>query len=907
MLQEYKRKRRFGRTPEPPPSPGGEGGQHLTFVVQEHAARRLHWDFRLEWGGVLKSWAVPKGPSLNPDDKHLAVHVEDHPLAYGAFEGVIPKGEYGAGPVIVWDRGIYSPDEGGVTSWQDRAEAEERMRRGYQEGKLSVFLRGRKLKGSWTLVRTKRGEGKDWLLIKHRDQYASSRDVLLQDRSVISGLTVRDLREGLRSPERPSEGAAVPHPQAVKAPFPEDPRPMLAMLARAPFDREGWLFEVKLDGIRALASVRDGEVELRSRKGNNITRAWPSIVASLASQFEREMLIDGEIVALDEKGVPRFQALQPRMHLTRKGDIERAEAEIPALFYAFDLLYLNGYDLRKVPLAERKAILWQALDQDQRLRYVEYIERDGLATFQGARRLGFEGVIAKKGDSLYEPGVRSRNWLKVKAVQRQEFVVCGYTEGSGGRRGTFGALVLGYYEEEGRLVHAGSVGSGFKEGELVELKEQLDRLQAKAPPFEQKPDLGGMRVTWVRPQMVVEVKFSEWTKDGLLRAPVYLGLRPDVDPRQVRREDVALTVAKVDVSGDAGLAGAVAEVLEQLERPKGEFFVNVQGERIKLTNLDKQFWPAHDNRPALSKRDLIRYYTRVAPWLLPHLRDRPLTLTRYADGISGQAFYQKQLPKVSSFVQTVRLWSNEHQHDREYVLCNNLATLVWLAQLADLEMHAWMARINPEPDAPELPTKTWGSEEAIDASVLNYPDFLVIDLDPYIYAGSEAKGEEPALNRRAFEMTREFAFRVRELLEQLRLSAFVKTTGKTGLHVYVPLVRRYDYDQIRAASEAMGRFLRQRYPSQLSLDWSVEKRRGKVFFDHKQNMRGKTLAAPYSLRPTPAATVSMPVTWDELPSVYPTDFTIDSAPSLLEKRGDAWAGILEAKRDLKALLQRGAG
>jgi bifunctional non-homologous end joining protein LigD len=925
QLLRYRQKRDFSKTAEPRGGAHAAEANDLTFVIQQHAATRMHWDFRLEIDGVLASWAVPRGPSLNPKDKRMAAHVEDHPMEYGAFEGVIAKGNYGAGQVIVWDHGTYSPDEGGELSWGDRDEADARMRDGLAAGKLSFTLRGQKLHGSWTLVRMAR-DPKSWLLIKHRDEHASTRDVLEEDRSVLSGLTIADLKEG-RMP--PVNGDARPHPDAREAQFPDarSLRPMLATPIARPFSRPGWIFEPKLDGVRALAFISRpsagtaARVELRSRRGTPMHAQYPEVVDAMATQPVESAVFDGEIVAFNADGAPDFQELQARINLSNPAEVERAAVVTPVYYYVFDLLYLNGHDLTRLPLTERKALLRRTLQTGTHALLVEFERDDGEAMYEAAARLGLEGMVAKRGTSIYEPGIRSAAWLKVKSVQEQEFVIGGYTEGEGARSKTFGGLLIGYYEG-GDLRFASSVGSGLSDATLDAIRKRLARIEIDESPFADPPaTIGGRwrggraaRCRWVKPELVAEVRFSAWTRDGGLRAPVFRGLRMDVDPRSVRREESA-SFAQIDVSANepnatapgSSVERAVASIVGQLESTaKANFTLDCDGTPIKLTNLDKEFWPATKDRPARTKRELVRYYARVAPFLLPHLRDRPLTLTRYPNGITGASFYQKHWPSrfPKEFrVERVSLFSAHNDTDGDYILVNNLQTLVWLAQLADLEIHAWMARVDPEPDAHGLPTDFAGSQEKMDRSVLNYPDFMVFDLDPYIYAGHEKKGEEPALNRRAFDKTREMAFALKELLEQLRLSSFVKTTGKTGLHVYVPVLRQYTYDEIRAASAAVGQFMVQQYPNDLTREWSTVKRTGKVFFDYNQNTRGKTLAAEYSLRPSPEAAVSAPVTWDELGRVYPTDFDIDTEPERLARTGDLWANILASKQDLRALIE----
>lgn len=927
-LLRYRQKRRFDDTPEPEAGVPGESGD-LTFVIQQHAATRMHWDFRLEVDGVLVSWAVPRGPSLNTKDKRMAAHVEDHPFDYGGFEGVIPKGNYGAGQVIVWDRGTYSPDEKGVYSWGNKAEGSARILKEIEDGKVSFSLRGQKLHGSWTLVRIAK-DPKSWLLIKHRDEFVSTRDVLEEDRSVISGLTIQDLKEG-RMPAMPSrDGAAppAPHPEARKADFPDAKklRPMLATPVAQPFSRDGWIFEPKFDGVRTLAFVRressdgDAKVDLRSRRGNAVNVQYPEIVDAVAEQRVTSAVFDGEIVALDENGTPSFQDLQARINLSKPAEVARIAETVPVHYFVFDILYLDGYDLTRVPAIERKAILRRMLTPGDGVKYVEHERDDGETLYAAATNIGFEGVVAKRGQSIYEPGVRSGSWLKIKDVNEQEFVVGGFTEGEGSRSKTFGGLLIGYYDG-GELRFASSVGSGLTDRMLDDVYARLKKIGIDAPPFVNPPTtIGGRwaggksaRCFWVKPEIVVQVAFNSWTRDGGLRAPVFKGLRADVDPRAIRREEPAQAVdviASAEPADDApagAIERAVASVVDQLEsNTKADFTLDVDGVPIKLTNLGKEFWPATQDHPARTKRELIRYYARVAPYLLPHLKDRPLTLTRYPNGIDGKSFYQKhwasEFPKEFR-VERVAVYSSHNDTDGQYILVNNVQTLLWLAQLADLELHASMARVNPEPDAHGIATTFSGSEENLDASVLNYPDYMVFDLDPYIYAGHEKKGEEPALNRKAFEKTREIAFALKALLEQLRLSSFVKTTGKTGLHIYVPVLRQYTYDEIRAASGAVGQHMVQQFPDDLTMEWATQKRTGMIFFDHNQNSRGKTLAAQYSARPAPDAAVSAPVTWDELKRVYPTDFTIDTEPARLAKSGDLWAHILDSKQDLKALIE----
>ena len=911
MLDDYNKKRDFSRTREPEPlSPAPVRGG-LAFVVQKHAARRLHYDFRLELDGVLKSWAVPKGPSVNPQDKRLAVMVEDHPLDYGTFEGVIAHGNYGAGQVIVWDAGVYSPDADGRLSFGDRAEAEERMRRDLEKGKLSFTLQGRKLRGSWTLVRTARSPT-DWLLIKHRDEQADPyQDVTLEERSVQSGLSIGDLKEG-RLPEPATKvlPTSVFDVEEIRAmgktsPFPSRPKPMLARVADKPFSHPDWLFEPKLDGYRVLALLRQGKVTLLSRNGVDLTTALPVVAGELGVQPQEELVLDGEIVAINEHGLPDFGLLQESINLERI-QLDHLLSGATVVYYPFDLLYMDGTDLQRVPLLQRKMLLSEVLIPGDHVQPVEYVEADGESFFKAALQLGLEGMVAKRRDSTYEPGGRSRSWLKVKALRDQEFVVGGYIPGAGARSATFGALLVGYYEGD-QLNYAGRVGSGFDNSTLGKLQETLARLHTDEPPFVHDPELDNTVNHWVRPELVARVKFSQWTADGRLRAPVFMGLRSDVDPREVTREIQEATISPKEAGTRPGahmMHSDIASALEQLSGTEEKLLLQIAGHRISLTNLNKALWPPSEGAAPVTKRDLIRYYVRVAPYLLAHLSHRPLTFTRYPNGIQGKSFYQKHWDqKLPEFVETVRLFSSHNEGDGEYIMVNNIATVVWLAQLATIEFHPWLSRTVQDTDATHLGTTFTGSKEAIDASVLNYPDFIAFDLDPYIYSGKEKAGDEPELNRHAFSRAAEVARTLKDILDQLSLSSFLKTSGKTGLHIYVPIMREYDYPVTRKTCELTGRFLMQQLPKDVTMEWTVSKRPGNIFLDHNQNTRSKNMASVYSLRPAPDAPVSTPIRWDELDHIYPTDFTIGTVPDRLETTGDLWADILSAKHDLRRLLE----
>ena len=850
------------------PVEGREGP--LMFVIQQHSATRLHYDFRIECDGVLMSWAVPKGPSLDPADKRLAVRTENHPFDYGSFEGIIPKGQYGAGEVIVWDCGVYSPDEDDETWFHDRGKAEELVRQGMAAGKLSLLLRGEKAKGSFALVRTK--DRKTWLLIKHKDRLVKKGDLTEHNRSVLSGATV----EEMTSVPAYAFSAERLVPGGEKRSMPEKLLPMHAEVGDAVFNSADWMWEPKLDGYRALAFIDEGGVRLRSRRGLELGEDFPRLVAELGKQMVNGMVLDGEIVAFDADGKPSFGAMQ-----NRGSGAERA------VYYCFDLPYFAGMDLRKSTYADRRRYLAQCLLPSPLVQLV-HAEHDGLALHKAAIASGFEGVIGKRKNSLYEAGRRSKAWLKVKAANTADFVVGGYTKGKGSRA-PLGALLLGYWQGK-ELRFASHVGSGFDDKSLARTKKLLEPLQRKTSPFAEEPELNAPTV-WVEPNLVAEVKYQGWTHDDHLRAPIFLRLRDDIDAKAVKR---------------AAPATSDNEILAQLDNAKASLTLAVGKHSIKLTHLDRIYWPADPalKQPALTKRDLLRYFAQVAPYILPHLADRPLTMIRMPDGINGQRFFQKHWSQEKpAFVETVTVFSSSKEDSHEYILCNNLPTLLWLAQSGTLEFHVWHSRAKPGGDAKSRSTDYASSEEAMDASVLNFPDYVVFDIDPYIYSGKEKAGDEPELNNVAFEKGKEVAFWLREVLRTMKLDAVVKTSGKTGLHVFVPIRRTIDFEAARAVSELVGRHLMRQHPKDITMEWSVPKRTGKIFMDYNMNVRGKTLNVAYSPRGAPGAPVSMPLTWDELADAHPLDFRLTNAAERLAGTGDRWQHALERKFSLEKALK----
>ena len=946
-LEDYRRKRRFSDTPEPEGAPGAQG-VHPRFVVQEHHARNIHWDLRLEMEGVLRSWAIPKGPSLDPADKRLAVLVEDHPIDYGEFEGVIPPGNYGAGTVMLWDRGTYGCLEG------DPAEA-------FRRGKLTLVFAGEKLRGEFHFVRTKRNNGRDWLLFKGNDQFATSGYTPSGTRSVKSGRLIEAIRadqdarwtpsaaprggSGPRAdpagsdPTAPAEarrkggppgagskdeaksrpgtaprGAApsrtgAPARKMARArkgvaadPFPAPFRPMLAQATDRPFDRAGWLFEIKWDGVRALGFVRrtgaKQEIALYSRTLNRINAQFPEVVDALARLEGDGAVLDGEVIAPDERGKPSFARMQERFHLEQASEVRQAAARIPAVYAVFDCLYWGGRDLRARPLAERRRVL-EELALPAGILRSDTVEGEGLTLFEAARQQGLEGIIAKKAGSPYRSGSRSPDWVKIKVRRTLEAVVGGITRGKGYRKGTFGALVLGQHDPRTRkLVHIGQTGGGLKDADLRLLRGRLDPLITKTSPFAEVPDTL-QPATWVRPEVVVEVEYGERTPDGKLRAPVYLGVRDDIPAR-----DVLLPPDAAPQAGNGRPAGAPPASMAPAPVQRRGVPASVPPlPEGSYSNLDKIFFP----ELGLTKGDVIAYYHTMAPYLLPHLKDRPLTLRRWPNGIHGEDFFHKDIQDAPRFVRTVRIWSDQGDRDIRMVVCDDEATLLWLAQMGCIEMHAWFSRITPVPgrgrDRPGTTFDT--SEAAIEASTLNVPDFVVFDIDPFLFpegtGPTRRHGElDPDYTRRGFEAARQAALWLHEALEGLGLRAYLKTSGKTGLHAFVPIARRYTFAQTHAFAKTVATWLEQQHPDALTTAWAVPQRVGKVFLDYNQNVRGKTIASVYSLRPVPQATVSVPVTWEELRAgVDPLQWTITTVFGRLERVGDLWADILKPAQRLE--------
>uniref|UniRef100_C6E8Q6 DNA ligase (ATP) n=1 Tax=Geobacter sp. (strain M21) TaxID=443144 RepID=C6E8Q6_GEOSM len=866
-LEEYQRKRNPERTPEPPAGEG-KSDRSLRFVVHMHAASHLHYDFRLELDGVLKSWAIPKGPSLDPSVKRLAMMVEDHPYDYGDFEGVIPKGNYGAGEVIVWDAGSYE-----APGAADLEQNMRLLREGLKKGDLKFVLSGRKLNGEYALVRIKGDKENTWLLIKKNDRYASAEDVTLQDRSVVSGVTIEEVRAG-RKPQAPAATAEAAEPVGPvgpvgpAAPMPHRLTPMLARSAAEPFDDPDWLFEIKLDGYRAIAEIEDGEALLYSRNNLSFNKRFPAIVQSLAS-LPVTAVLDGEVVALDEKGRSYFQLLQNNRR-TGEGNI---------YYYAFDLLYVDGEDLRAEPLEARKERLRSLLPELPWVRFGDHIREYGRQFFELARENNLEGILAKRADSRYLAGRRSGDWLKIKIRLQQEAVICGFTQPRGSRKG-LGSLVLGVYEND-ELVYIGLTGGGFDDAGLKEMYAALQLLVQPESPFRQQVKTS-MPATWVKPVLVCEVEFAEWTDENVMRQPIFLGLREDKDPRSVQREIFPAEVqppvhrARTDHEEDADEPAAgekvPAEETVATANPsgnkgskKGEVNLVIDGQRLTLTNLDKVFWPEE----GYTKGDVIDYYRKMARVILPYLVDRPESMYRTPHGITEGGFYQKETGDlIPPWITAREIYSKHVDKNIKFLVCQNEATLIYMANLGCIEINPWLSRLQQ----------------------LNHPDYLVIDLDPEDIA---------------FEKVVETALAVHEVLESAGAVSFPKTSGATGIHIYVPLGARYDYDTAGGFAKLVATLAHHKVPGFTSLLRSPRQRQKKVYLDFLQNKPGQTLAAPYSIRPRPGATVSTPLRWEEVkPGLDPRQFTIDTIGKRLEQVGDLFQGVLGPGIDMEQCLER---
>jgi bifunctional non-homologous end joining protein LigD len=919
MLNEYRKKRHFEKTPEPAGKIRGSGDR--VFVVQKHAATRLHYDLRLEVDGVLKSWAVPKGPSMNPGDKRLAVQVEDHPFEYRKFEGSIPKGEYGGGEVIIWDQGTYAP-EGDMSARDQLA-----------RGELKFQLHGEKLRGSFVLVRLRKpGTKNEWLLIKHRDSFADNKwDAEQHAESVVSGRTLEDIAEGRPASRERRVVDVSEMPGAVEAPMPKMPggvRATLAELREKPFSDPNWIFEIKWDGVRAIAEIEDGETRLWARSGRDVTREYPEF-KDLATKFQlTNAIVDGEIVTLDEDGRSNFQKLQNRLSVQNPS--QKLMQSVPLDFYAFDLMYADGYDLRKAPLVARKELLQKVLTGNGRVHYSEHIEEKGEQLFEAARAKGLEGIIAKIKDSTYS-GTRTSSWLKLKIVNELDAVVAGYTEGRGSRK-YFGALVLGLYAGR-ELKFIGSVGTGFDEGTQKSIFDKLQELRIAECPFERAPALRE-KVDWVKPELVARVKYANWTTDDHLRAPVFLSLRNDRTAKDCTFEDAKpdpveeipetgspksrarkgtapkskavkraaaetgqsetvepghsggnVTSASVaagsrGVEKAAGLRGLrpalQSPALQTIKGSDAEkelrtghsetLDVESDGHRVHLTHLNKVYFP----EVGLKKRDLLAYYYRMADYILPFLKDRPMVLRRYPDGVGGKAFFQKEAPSfLPDWIETATVYSDERGGEMQYILANNRATLLYLTNLGCIDHNPWSSRSESQ----------------------DRPDWVFFDLDP-----------TPGT---PFSAVLHIAREIYNMLKSIRMQCFLKTSGASGFHIFIPLEARYSYEQTRTFAEVVGRLVAAENPKLTTFERTVSKRpKGHILIDALQNASGKPLAGAYSVRAEPQAPVSTPLAPEELTkSISPDQWTLKNSDQRIEDVGDLWRDFWKKRQTLDRALE----
>jgi bifunctional non-homologous end joining protein LigD len=860
-LSQYRAKRSADATPEPMGGVPTSGG-HL-FVVQKHGARTTHYDLRLEMDGVLKSWAVPKGPSYDMADKRLAVQTEDHPIEYADFEGVIPSGNYGAGGMIVWDRGEWVPLE----DWRE----------GLVKGKLLFELRGHKLHGKWTLVKIKKDD-KGWLLIKERDAYVRSPGDDFLETSVLSGLTVEEIKEG-RSPATTLRAALEKTTAPRRHVDPNGVEVMLAEPHEGAFTRDDWVFELKLDGYRLLASKKGNEVLLLTRKGNDYTAVFPEVARAVKALPFTECIIDGEVVVLDPQGRPSFSLMQRRGRLQSAVEIRSAAVELSATFFAFDLIAFEDFDLRGLPLVERKALLLEALPKVGFIRALDHIPREGERFLERVGQLGLEGIIAKKANSPYVAG-RTDKWLKMKVERTDDFVIVGFTAPKRSRA-HIGALQLADMVN-GQLVYAGRAGTGFDDAKLAEIKSLLDPIVRADPPClgpvvapgdaplpsKQIPET--KTTTWVDPVHVCEVRFREWTHEGILRHPAFLHLRPDKAPADTERQGWSTPeslAADGDGAGDDDQhTGASVETAKANDDPPAPAASLATERTVTFTNLKKLYWP----QDGYTKGDLIDYYREVAPFILPYLRNRPLVLTRFPDGIDGKSFYQKNaLEFAPSWIRTTPIWSEDTQRVIEYIVCDDVESLLYVANLGSIPLHIWASSVD----------------------ALETPDWCVIDLDPK---------DAP------FSDVIRIALVLRELCESIGLPHYVKTTGKTGLHILLPLGRQITYAQSRTLGELLARVVLRDLGDIGTITRHVTKRGDKVYLDYLQNRTGQTIVAPFSVRPLPGATVSMPLLWDEVnPSLNPKDYTIRNALARMDRLGgDHVLPVLTEAPDLAAIIQR---
>jgi bifunctional non-homologous end joining protein LigD len=914
-LSEYRRKRKFQVTPEPKGKARVEG--HHKFVVQRHAARRLHYDFRLEIDGVLKSWAVPKGPPDLPGEKRLAVHVEDHPIEYGSFEGQIPKGNYGAGDVQIWDRGTFEP-EGPLP-------AGEQVRR----GEIKFRLYGQRLKGSYVLVKMRRSDrGNEWLFLKHNRP-----DFEEEESTAAQAATSASSSKKSAALSRTGRKAALTDlqakflPGAKRSAMPQNPQVALATLIDKPFSNSNWLFEVKWDGERALAYLQGGELTLQARSGRIITQEFPDLHNMPKQVMALKAILDGEIVVLDESGHSDFQRLQKRFGAVNPPAVLQKSS--PATYYAFDLLFCDGYDLRKVPLVERKRFLEQIIQPTEFLRYSAHEVEKGQELYNAARDQQLEGILAKQSDSPYVSG-RTQYWLKLKILHEVDVVIGGWTAPRK-TRDYFGSLLMGLFKGAD-LIYVGNVGTGFSQESLESIYKRLQQIERPKSPFSTVPKLKE-RTWWTEPQFVARIRYGQWTSEGRLRQPAFLGFREDRTakdcqmegevPQEVKPSEVkpsrprpvlrqqggpsqgaapavpttlpereafapeprhspartAKTVRSTDKhsvarklpsspSLDKNLAAASADAEKQIRvAPSDTLIFTVEGKELRLSNLNKIYFP----KERYTKRDLLAYYAHVAPYILPFLKDRPMVMRRYPNGVDGKTFFQKEAPSPRpDWLKIAMIASKERGGEMPYALANDLASLLFLTNLGCIDHNPWSSRP--------------GSEKS--------PDYLFFDLDP--------------TDGTPFENVVELASVIQEILEAASIKTFLKTSGATGFHIYLPLEEGYTYEEARTFADAIVEMARAKVPQLITTERAVRRRpKGRVLIDTLQNAHGKPLAAAYAVRAFPGAPVSAPISPRELKKgLQANAWNIRTMPARLAKVGDLWADFWQHRLRLEDAASR---
>lgn len=841
-LEEYNKKRDFDQTAEPK-GKSEKGKGKLKFVVQRHAASRLHYDFRLEMDGVLKSWAVPKGPSLNPTDKRLAMMVEDHPYSYRAFEGTIPEGNYGAGEVEIWDEGTYEPLEKAKGKTDDLV-----MQHELHTGSMKFVLHGKKLQGEFALVKIKNADdGNPWLLIKHKDDFTTDKYDAEENTEADSKVT--ELLEAKKSKKKSKSGGDIKAFKNYTPALSGEKKltkfiiPMLAGIAPEPFSGKEWAFEIKWDGYRAVADLRK-DIQLYSRNGLSYAEKFKKVANALKIQ-QHDMVLDGELVAYDSSGKPNFQLLQ------RIGD----NPDLTVVFQVFDLLWLNGHSTENLSLLQRKELLKEALQETDIIKYCDHVLENGEEFFELIKKMEIEGMIAKKIDSKYAEGARNGDWLKVKSVQTEEVLICGFTAPKGSRK-KFGSLILGRYEDED-LKFSGHTGTGFSDKVLVELYDRMKPLITPKSPFKETPKTND-KATWLKPELIAEIKFTETTKDGIFRHPVFLHLREDKNPQDVntKKED-GMEKKTSEPATTTSKKTSVKREAEKLQM--------IGKQEVKLTNQNKIYFPKDE----VTKGDLIDYYQKMSRYILPHIKNRPQSMNRFPNGIDGMSFYQKDASdNIPDWVETHAIHSDSGDKFIDYIICNDKPTMAYMNNLGCIEFNVWTSQIQ----------------------TIDKPDYLVLDLDPS--------------DNNSFEDVIQTAQMVKTIIDKGKVEGYCKTSGSSGIHIYIPMGAKYEFEQVKNFAHVLMQLVQQKLPEITTIERALQKRdKNKIYLDYLQNRRGQTLASVYSVRPKNGAPVSMPIEWSELKSgLKPTDFNIENALERVKKNGDLFKPVLGKGIDmLKAL------